>query len=114
MLFAGFKMKKSGPFSNVGLRFKKRTKTPDPMLLQQFIQKHHSIDETEHARIKNLEQHFDDDDQTTNPKWLLARKHIITGSVQGALGGCNPFESADDYLRKKIHPKEMDKKGQSN
>lgn len=114
MLFAGFKMKKSGPFSQVGLRFKKKTKVPNAMVLQNFIQKHRSIAETEHTRIKNLEQHFNDDDQTTNPNWLFARKHIITGSVQGALGGCNPFESADDYLRKKIHPKPMDKKGQTN
>ena len=33
----------------------------------------------EHARIRKLEQHFNDEEQTTNPEWLAARKHGSPG-----------------------------------
>lgn len=96
------------------LRLKETQKIVDQTRLKAFTDRFQTIDDAEQERIKNLEQHFDDAVQTTNPEWLEARTHRITGSVMGAICHANPYESKEDYLRKKVWPREMDARGKAN
>lgn len=118
MSIIGFRLKEPPhPFSvATGLRVSRKEKVVDENAVKALLLKFNSITDKEHERIKTLEQHFEDDDATTNPEWLAARKLRITGSAMGSVGYCNPYESADDYLLKKTWPElhQMDKKGQEN
>lgn len=63
MLLAGFKIKSSPSIG--GIRIKTIDKKINETALKHFVEKFDKIDEDEHTRIKNLPQHFNDDDQTT-------------------------------------------------
>lgn len=76
-----------------------------------FKAKYATISDAEHDRIANLEQHFDDADQTTNPEWLEARRHRLTGSITGTIVHQNPYESWSKLLMKKLHQPPMDARG---
>ena len=65
MLLAGFKIKNSSSASVGGIRIKSIEKKINESALKHFVSQFNTIDSNEHERIKNLPQHFDDDDQTT-------------------------------------------------
>ncbi len=100
-MFAGFTVKVP----------KKRVLTPDKTTLEAFKQKYDTISEEEHARILGLAQHHNDAAQTTNEKWLAARKNRVTGSTVAAIVRENPYEARLAFLAKKLWPKEMDARG---
>ena len=108
-MFVGFTLKQPAPAAAdrapmahpvLGLSMEGRKRTPrvaDPQALATFVAQYQTIDPDEHARVRKLEQHFDDEEQTTNPEWLAARKHRITGSVMGVVGHCNPYETIECF-----------------
>lgn len=95
---------------------KKKTKscTIEERQLNTFKQSILYVSEEEHARIVNLEQHFDDAEQTTNPEWLDARTHRVTGSAVANVVHVNPYEGKLVYLKSKLWPQEMDERGKQN
>ena len=125
-MFVGFTLKQPAPAAAdrapmahpfLGLSMEGRKRTPrvaDPQALATFVAQYQTIDPDEHARVRKLEQHFDDEEQTTNPEWLAARKHRITGSVMGVVGHCNPYETIEYFLKKKVWEWQMDERGKAN
>ena len=91
-------------FPGFNITHKKKKVTVDTVSLDAFKGLFHLVSEEEHGRVMGLEQHFDDADQTTNPLWLEARKHRITGSVVASIVGLNPYTSRLQYLKQKLWP----------
>ena len=98
-------------FSGFTITHKQKEVVVDTTTLQTFQEEFHLVSEDEHRRVMHLEQHFDDAEQTTNPEWLEARKHRITGSVVASIVGLNPYTSRLQYLKQKLWPVEMDARG---
>ena len=98
-------------FPGFNVTHKKKKVTVDTVSLDAFKALFHLVPEEEHGRVMGLEQHFDDAEQTTNPLWLEARKHRITGSVVASIVGLNPYTSRLQYLKQKLWPVEMDARG---
>ena len=63
MLLAGFKIKSSPSIG--GIRIKTIDKKINESALKHFVETFKKIDEDVHEKIKNLPQHFKDDEQTT-------------------------------------------------
>lgn len=126
-MFVGFTLKQPPPKATaskiamahpfLGLSMEARKplpRIPDAQALATFVAQYQTIDPNEHARVRKLEQHFNDEEQTTNPEWLDARKHRITGSVMGVVGHCNPYETIEYFLKKKVWEWQMDERGKAN
>ena len=104
--FSGFSMKMA--------KKEKKTVTVPKRDFETFKRSILNVSEEEHSRIVNLEQHFDDADQTTNPEWLEARTHRVTGSAVANVVHVNPYEGRIAYLKSKLWKKPMDARGLAN
>lgn len=94
------------PFVGVDLRqpVPRPAPTPEQMttLCDAFAAQYATVSPAERAMIRSHVQHLPSGE--ANPRWLMARKHRITGSIAGAIHGMNPYCSRSAALKNLLWP----------